>query len=262
MSEQYRLFFAPTDRCHFCSYRKLATWAKTNCCNCCLLSSPLHSVGLPKLRNDCYYTADSHQRFRPGKKSPVFSVPPGRATLLAASRLHYLYLAYFSKPHADRKLYRAVHRHRWHRFLEIGVGQGHRALRMLDVAMRHHPCQNLRYYGIDLFEARPAETPGLTLKETYRLFKSKGIIAQLLPGDPHSALARSANSLRDIDAVVITANQNAESLERAWFYLPRVLHANSIVFLEQTNPTGEILLLALSRGEVEARVRKPGRHAA
>ena len=189
-------------------------------------------------------------------------MPPGRATLLAASRPHYLYLAYFSKPHADRKLYRAIHRHRWHRFLEIGVGRGLRALRMLDVATRRNPRQNLRYFGIDLFEARPAETPGLSLKDAHKLFKAKGVSCRFLPGDPLSALARSANSLRDIDAVVIAADQNTESLERAWFYLPRVLHADSIVFLEQTNQDGESSLLPLSRAEVEARARKPGRRAA
>jgi hypothetical protein len=176
--------------------------------------------------------------------------------------VHYLYFAYFSKPKADRKLYRAIRRQRCRRFLEIGLGNGRRAFRMLDVAAGCHPREELRYCGIDLFESRPADSPGLTLKDAHRLFKTKGIKAQFGPGDPYSALARAANGLREIDLVLISADQDAESLERAWFYLPRTLHASSLVFWEQTNPAGETSLLILSRAEVEARARKPGRHAA
>jgi hypothetical protein len=182
--------------------------------------------------------------------------------LLAASRLQYLYLAYFSRPHSERALYRAIHRSRLHRILEIGIGRGIRAQRMTDVAMRHHPKQELRYVGIDLFEGRPVADSGMSLKEAFRLFKAKGIPAQFVPGDPFSALARAANSLRDIDLVVISADQDAESLERAWFYLPRVLHSTSVVYIEQANADGAPSLLALSRAEVETRARKHTRRAA
>jgi hypothetical protein len=182
--------------------------------------------------------------------------------LLAVSRLRDLYLAYFSKPRADRAVYRSIHRRRWHRFLEIGIGRGVRAARMADMALRHHPKHELRYVGIDLFEGRPAAESGLSLKQAYRLFKAKGIPAQFVPGDPFSALARAANSLRDIDLVVISADQDPESLDRAWFYLPRVLHATSVVFIEQANPDGTLSLLALDRAEVDKRARKHARRAA
>ncbi len=103
---------------------------------------------------------------------------------------------------------------------------------------------------------------GLSLKEAHRSFKTLGVAIQLVPGDPFSALARTANALREIDLVLISADQDAESLDRAWFYLPRVLHATSVVFLEQVNPDGALSLLALNRADVEARVRKPPRRAA
>jgi predicted O-methyltransferase YrrM len=182
--------------------------------------------------------------------------------LLAASRLHYLYLAYFSKPKSDRALYRAIRAQRLHRFLEIGVGQGVRARRMINVAVRYHAKDQLRYVGIDLFEARTEPTSGLSLKDAHRSFKTLGISAQLVPGDPFSALSRAANALRDIDLVVISADQDAASLERAWFYLPRVLHATSLVFLEQANPDATLSLIPLNRDEVAARARKPHRRAA
>ncbi len=182
--------------------------------------------------------------------------------MLAASRLHYLYLAYFSKPQSDRLLYRTIRRLHCHRFLEIGVGRGVRAQRLLNLATRYHAKDQVRYVGIDLFEARTLPASGLSLKDAHRSFKTLGISAQLVPGDPFSAMARAANALRDIDLVVISADQDAESLGRAWFYLPRVLHATSVVFLEQANPDATLSLLALDRSEVEARARKPQRRAA
>ena len=179
--------------------------------------------------------------------------------MFSARRIANLYLAYFSKPASDRALYRAIHRHRWQRILEIGVGSGRRALRMLEVASRHHPKDDLFYVGIDGFEARPATCPGLSLKEAHRRFKARQFKAQLLPGDPYAALMRAANALRNIDLVVISADQNAASLAQAWFYLPRVLHAKSVVYQEQVGPEGAPVLVALDRATVDARAQKPHR---
>lgn len=181
--------------------------------------------------------------------------------MLSARRIAHLYLAYFSKPASDRVLYRAIQRNRWQRILEIGVGSGRRALRMLDVASRHHPKEELFYVGIDEFEARAATCPGLCLKEAHRQFKVRQFKAQLLPGDPLSALMRAANALRNIDLVVISADQNAASLTQAWFYLPRVLHSNSVVFQEQIGPEGAQILVALDRATIDSRAQRPHRRA-
>ena len=180
---------------------------------------------------------------------------------MLASRLQYLALAYFSRPKSDREVYRAIRKHGCHRFLEIGVGRGLRAQRMIDLALACHPQDQVRYVGIDLFEARPEPAGGLSLKEAHRLFKARGIATQLVPGDPFSALARAANALREIDLVLISADQDAALLERAWFYLPRVLHPGSLLFQERANPDGTLSVIALDRADVEARARKPQRRA-
>ena len=179
--------------------------------------------------------------------------------MFSVSRVKNLYLAYFSKPASDRVLYRAIRRHRWHRFLEIGVGTGSRTLRMLDLASSHHPKEELFYVGIDLFEARGTATPGLKLKEAHCRLKARGYKGQLIPGDPYSALARSANGLRNIDVVVIAADQNAASLAQAWFYLPRVLHAKSVVYHEQAVAEGGMSLVVVDRATIEARAQRPHR---
>ena len=149
------------------------------------------------------------------------------------TRFYQLYLAYFSKPAADRVIYRAIRRHRVRSIMEIGMGTGCRAVRMIRMAQWLRPAVPVRYVGIDQFEARTADdSPGITLKQAHRQLKSTAARVQLAPGDPLSALERVANSLRDIQLVVISHDQQGESLEQAWFYLPRTLHPKAVVFQE------------------------------
>ncbi len=104
------------------------------------------------------------------------------------------------------------------------MGDASRALRMIGVAGRYHPTEELRYVGVDLFEARTAKAgPRVSLKDAHCLLRGTGIRCHLVPGDPLQALARSANSLPGNELVLISAADDAESLERAWFYLPRML---------------------------------------
>ena len=54
-----------------------------------------------------------------------------------------------------------------------------------------------------------------------------------MPGDPFSALARTANSLPNVDLMLVDAHQDADSLAQAWFYAPRMLHDTSLVLVER-----------------------------
>jgi hypothetical protein len=113
------------------------------------------------------------------------------------------------------------------------MGDARRATRMLSVAMRYRPQDRVSYAGIDLFEARPADVPGLKLKDAHRQLIRTGVQLRLVPGDPLAALSRSANSLTDTDLLVISAGHDPAVLEPAWFYIPRMLHDASLVFLEE-----------------------------
>lgn len=183
--------------------------------------------------------------------------------LLDAIRLAHL--AYFSKPASDRVIYRAIRRTRARKILELGVRAGQRARRMIEVATR---CAGgpVSYAGIDLFELRePAENDGHSLKEAHSLLKPTGARVRLIPGDPFTALARMANEIGPCDLVVIASDQPAESLERAWFYVPRLLHAATSVFIER--PSSEqtparFELLAHDEIRRRAARRAPRRRAA
>jgi hypothetical protein len=149
--------------------------------------------------------------------------------------LRLVYWKYFSKPAQDRLIYRLIDRGHVMSITEIGVGNGQRALRMIALALRHHPPEKVRYAGLDLFEAHPESSRGLSLKEAFRLLNPTGVQIRLVPGDLLSGLLRSANTLTHTDLVVIGAEMDPAAMEPAWFYFPRMLHKSSTVLLELGN---------------------------
>ncbi|HEX3870487.1 MAG TPA: hypothetical protein VHV77_08630, partial [Pirellulales bacterium] len=78
------------------------------------------------------------------------------------ARLRSLYLAWFSKPAEWRLLFQHIRRHRPCRLLEIGIGTGQRACRLIEVASAASPESPVQYAGVDLFEMRAGDDgPGL-----------------------------------------------------------------------------------------------------
>lgn len=148
------------------------------------------------------------------------------------SFLKFAYLTLLSKPAHERVLYKKIRKTRPLTIVELGVGLGIRSANMIGVAKRYRPDEQIRYTGIDLFEARPDPMTGLQLKYAHRQLKATGARAQVVPGDPYSALARSANGLQQTDLLVISADQDQQSLDSAWFYVPRMLHNQSVVLIE------------------------------
>jgi hypothetical protein len=184
--------------------------------------------------------------------------------LRLATRLRYFYLAYFSKPVCQRVLYRALRRTPGRKILEIGIGDTARTLRMIHLGQRLADGEALRYAAIDLFEARPTTAPErLSLKEAHRLLKPTAAQIQLIPGDPARALAQVANSLPNVDLVLISKEHTDASLSGAWFYVPRMLHAASVVFREMPDATsGATTLAVLEPAEILTRAAAGRRRAA
>lgn len=169
------------------------------------------------------------------------------------SHLRTFYLSYLSTPVSDRLIYRTVRRQEVRKILELGIGVGQRAVRMIEVASRSHPLREIQYTGMDPFEARSAaDGPGVTLKMAHRLLGATGARIQLIPGDPFVELARVANFLGQVDLVVISASLNPQHLPRAWLYVPRLLDERSRVFLEGLLPGGRTWLRTLERSAIEA----------
>jgi predicted O-methyltransferase YrrM len=158
----------------------------------------------------------------------------------STSRIRPFFLARLSRPAEYRPIYQAIRRHGLRRIVELGVGHGDRALRMIEMAAFGDIAENVVYTGIDLFEMRAAEdAPGLSLKLAHRKLVTSGAKIRLLPGDSYSALSRAANMLGVADLVVIAADPNKAALERSWYYIERLLHEPTHIFMQNAPADGK-----------------------
>ncbi len=172
--------------------------------------------------------------------------------MAAAGLFKGLYLRHFAKPASDRRVFAAICRERLGCIVEIGVGRAVRAQRMIELAQRYHAGE-VRYTGVDMFEGREKTARGLPLKQAYQLLRRTGAKVRLVPGDPFAGLARAANSLTGTQLLLISADQDQPSLERAWFYVPRMLSPKAVVFVERLGEDGsQVDLQKLSRAEIDS----------
>ncbi len=174
------------------------------------------------------------------------------------SRLKYLHLAYFSKPLGQRCLHRAIRRYGVRRIVEIGVGDLRRAIRMIDLAARcAGDVREIKYTGIDLFEARGDDRPPLMLKQAHKTLIATGAKIKLVPGNPFDGLSRTANTLLGTDLLLIADDVDTAALEQAWFYVPRLLHERSAVFQATSDQEGVASYHRVAADEITQRA---GRH--
>lgn len=162
-----------------------------------------------------------------------------------------IYFCYFSKPASERALYRLLRKTAVQSIVEVGIGRLDRTRRLIEFALDKTPADRLRYAAIDMFEARPTPAVGMGLKQVHNQLKPLGTKVQLVPGDAFSGLARSANGLAHTDLLIVNSQLAGESLEKAWFYVPRMLHDGSIVLLEEPAEDGGTSFRPLRRLEVE-----------
>jgi hypothetical protein len=181
------------------------------------------------------------------------------------SRWRLFYLLHISQPSHDRALYRAIHDRQVQSILEWGVGSGRRALRMIQAAQRRFPGTQVRYAGVDQFEAgAPGDGAGMPLKSAYQTLRVTGASIRLLPGDPLTAISRAANSMAKVDLLVVSAALDWHGLARTWLYVPRMLRDRSLVVCEQTAADGrKASFRVLSARHIEELAqRAAGRRAA
>ena len=165
--------------------------------------------------------------------------------MAAASWLKYAYLAHFSKPRTERQLYRLVKVHKVCRIVEVGVQSLQRTVAMISVAQRYAGKEQVSYTGLDWFDARDSDLPSLTLKQAHRELQATGATVRLVPGDPGRAVSAIANSHAHTGLLLLSASVPDSMLAAAWFYLPRMIDAASVVLRERIDsadrPTFELL---------------------
>ena len=126
---------------------------------------------------------------------------------------------------------------------------------MIAVARRYAAGRRVHYTGIDLFESREGGQAGLSLKLAFRALRPLDVRLRLVPGDALAALSRSANYLVESDIVVISADQNMGPMDEAWAYLPRMLHEQSVVMVEQRTEEG-FEMKVMQTAQIESLARR------
>ena len=173
------------------------------------------------------------------------------------------YNSYLSQPPSDRLVFKAICRIRARRIIECGIGTTQRARRIIATAQLVSPNHEIHYTGIDSFEARTsADGPGVSLKLAHRRLSATGARVKLIPGDPLSAFARMANTLGNTDILLISARQNPSEMAAAWFFVPRILHAGSVVLQEKALSGGQMSLKSISLEEIAKRASQTRRNRA
>ena len=172
--------------------------------------------------------------------------------MATANWFRYAYLAHVSRPKSVRQLFRLVKRHRFSRIVEVGISDMQRAVALVEVAQRFAGEQTISYTGIDWFDARSHELAPLKLKDAYRVLRATGANVRLVPGSPSASLVTCANAHANTDFIVIASSVEDCELERAWFYVPRMLHAASIVLREGRNADGEPIFMPIASKQLNA----------
>lgn len=138
----------------------------------------------------------------------------------------------FSQPVCDRLIYKLIKKHRFRSFLEFGLEDGTRCETMIRVATKYGASRNVRYTGIDPFDARSSSQDKLPLIEVHRMLQPTNAKTQLVPGDIQTAISQIANSHVRTDLILISAGYDKEALEASWFFFPRMLHSGSLVLIQ------------------------------
>jgi hypothetical protein len=176
---------------------------------------------------------------------------PGRVTLSILSSIRSIYSRCFSKPAFTDPIYQTIRQSHVQKIVEIGIGTGQRAIQMIETAQKASPQAEICYVGIDRFEDRSeSDGPWLSLKEAHQLLRGHGARVQLVPG-PSDALMRVANSLGKVDLLVVPEELDSPLLARVWFFVPRMLHEQSAVFVERRLEDGQMRLDIKPRDEID-----------
>jgi hypothetical protein len=148
-------------------------------------------------------------------------------------------------------LYRAIWRHRAGRIVELGIGTGRRAVRMIQMARRCSPEATVHYTGFDQFESRrAADGPGMNLKLAHRTLSATGAQVRLVPGEPLQVLPAMATRLGRADLIVFSPRLDARQLAAIWPYVPRMLGEDAQVFVGSTLPGGKEIYRPVTHEEI------------
>ncbi len=177
---------------------------------------------------------------------------PGRVKLSIFSKIRDFCSSHFSKPSESRQLHRDIRQFNIRKIVELGIDDGSRAMTLIEAASQNSTSSDVHYVGMDPFEGR-SESDGqpIHLKDVHQRLRATGARVQLVPGNPADSLIRLANSLGKIDLLIVPEALESPANARMWFFVPRMLHDNSQVYVERCNSEGQRTFCRKARSEID-----------
>ena len=111
--------------------------------------------------------------------------------------------------------------------LEIGVGNGERAIAVAQSLIETNPETSVRYAAIDMFEMAGGS---LTLKDFNRKLREQNVQPSLVPMDVVAGLARVSSTLGMMDLVLIAEPKEPIEIETVKVILRRLAHENTAIY--------------------------------
>ncbi len=173
--------------------------------------------------------------------------------MAAAGWLTFKFWSFGSGSSADKALFRRVGTLKPRRIVEVGIGSLDRACRLIAAAQRFADGDTIRYTGIDWFEERSAPLEPMPLIHAYRELHATGATVRLMPGNPGGVLPQAANALQRTDLIIISAAVSDISLQRSWFYLPRMCQTGTLVLRESIDEKGKRQFSEIPATEISSR---------
>jgi hypothetical protein len=189
--------------------------------------------------------------------APLVSMLQGNATLAGVQFLRQIYLTRFSHPAQNRDVFREFYRRKPTSVFVLGVDSSTLAIELTGLMHEWHPTERLRLALLDPFDARPASAPKLTVRETNAQFAELPVRLTLHPGDPTFTLPRVANQLGTADVILLSPSIDAEAFAPSWYFLPRLMHATSVLLEGHVGPSGAGYR-AVTAEEVSRRAERAG----
>jgi len=143
----------------------------------------------------------------------------------------------------DKKLFRRIESMSIRSVLEVSVGDGCRALAMLQTLVPSSDAKSIHYIAIDEFEMGGNS---LTLRAFHKRLREFPAKAQLVPMKIDAGLDRVVRTYGQVDLIIWASDQSPTTEQQK--VLARLSKPNTIVFSRQDDRWSETLCSVLTNG--------------
>ncbi|MFQ5758533.1 MAG: class I SAM-dependent methyltransferase [Candidatus Bathyarchaeia archaeon] len=118
--------------------------------------------------------------------------------------------------------------------MEIGVADGENARKMLMVANRNFPAEEVEYYGFDTFGSNDDSQ----MKQVRQKLEKTGCEFKLFKGDSAKTLPKAVKNLPMMDVIFIDGGHSYATVKSDWENSKSLMHDKTAVFFHNYNFSG------------------------